>query len=500
MNAIAGRAATRRWRHGERNKMTFVANRKTGAFAVLSAVCLSLGSAPPAFAQVAEDQTGPDAGIENIENVRAEWMTDKAVQLGVGLERSFNSSGPDAWDPMEHPNVFITTEGPGYGGLLSGVTLPGLAIYDADTREVVASAQYDTLSWGYTNVFEPHGLGVSPDGQWIYLPTGEGSFGTVGAGRLLVINARTLRLDKVLTTRGQPHHAKALTRPDGVKLAYAYGWAQPLFVMDPDNENRVVGGIDFNDMGIEGYLYFASPRGEEIIASGRIRQGNAREEMHDNVMIRINTKDWQMTDYIPVSDSTPVWVSFSADDHYAYFSGGHSSTVFKYDRLEDEVVSHARAGVEGPYGVHLAWDDQAIYTIGKGEGSHNRGKVVGLLNSDMMEQSDRPMDQVTTDCVRGDHGTIHPDPVANEMWITCNSSFEVVIFDLDLNEVTARLPTPNGGSTHSGSFVSYDGWDGEVVSDQNGLQGSALAMKRELLGLPPVEIEFEDSPPPATSH
>jgi hypothetical protein len=67
------------------------------------------------------------------------------------------------------------------------------------------------------------------------------------------------------------------------------------------------------------------------------------------------------------------------------------------------------------------------------------------------------------------------------LWITCNSSFEVVIFDLDQNKVTARLPMPNGGSTHSGAFVQYDGWKGEVVSDQNGLQGSALAVKRRLL-------------------
>ena len=59
-------------------------------------------------------------------------------KVGVSLEYQFDSSGPDAWDPAAHPMVFITTEGPGYGGLLSGVTLPGLAIIDADTREVVA--------------------------------------------------------------------------------------------------------------------------------------------------------------------------------------------------------------------------------------------------------------------------------------------------------------------------------------------------------------------------
>ena len=65
------------------------------------------------------------------------WATSLATKLGVTLEKSFDSSGPDAWDPKKHPLVFVTTEGPGYGGLLSGVTLPGIANVDADSREVV---------------------------------------------------------------------------------------------------------------------------------------------------------------------------------------------------------------------------------------------------------------------------------------------------------------------------------------------------------------------------
>ena len=113
---------------------------------------------------------------------KSAWENEWTKKVGVELEYDFDSSGPDAWDSKEHPLVFITTEGPGYGGLLSGVTLPGLAIIDADTREVVASQNYDLLSWGWKNIFEPHGLGVSPDGKWIYLPTGEGSFTTTTGG------------------------------------------------------------------------------------------------------------------------------------------------------------------------------------------------------------------------------------------------------------------------------------------------------------------------------
>src|SRR5262249_37604142 len=146
-------------------KMSITPNRSPRrliALAALCAVSISVGS--PAFAD--------------------DWATPLATKLGVTLEKSFDSSGPDAWDPKKHPLVFVTTEGPGYGGLLSGVTLPGVAIIDADTREVVTSQHYDVLAWGWKNVFEDHGVGVSPDGKWIYLPTGEGTFGTMGVGRL----------------------------------------------------------------------------------------------------------------------------------------------------------------------------------------------------------------------------------------------------------------------------------------------------------------------------
>ena len=135
-----------------------------------------------------------------------------------------------------------------------------------------------------------------------------------------------------------------------------------------------------------------------------------------------------------------------------------------------------------------------LYVIGKGEHSHNRGKSVGIVRDNTASASTTqggrggfisliaPQDEIYTGCVRGDHGTLHPDPEANELWISCNSSFEVVILDLDLRDITGRIPMPNGGSTHSGAFVEYSAdWEGEVVSDPNGLHGSALAFKRKIL-------------------
>ena len=410
------------------------------------------------------------------------WTTPLATKLGVRLEAKLDSSGPDAWDPKQHPLVFITTEGPGYGGLLSGVKLPGLAIFDAESRKVVAHRSYDVLKMGFQNVFEPHGLGVSGDGKWIYLATGEGSFGTLNKGAYLIINARTLKVDKVIRLQGNAHHASSFRDESGRELVLAYGWNQPPFVLDPKNDNRVVGGISFEDMKSPGYLYFVDPEGKHLYATGRIEPAEAREQAHENALIKVSTKDWKLKKRVPLEDGNPVWVSFTADNKIAYVSGAHTNQVFRYDVAKEAVTGKIRAGVEGPYGVHLGWDDKDLYTIGKGEGSHNRGRVMGYVQAALVGKTMQASDQFATNCVRGDHGTLHPNPDANEMWITCNSSFEIVVFDLDQKKVTERIPMPNGGSTHSGAFVQYDGWNGQVLSDHNGLHGAALETKRKLLG------------------
>jgi mono/diheme cytochrome c family protein len=379
------------------------------------------------------------------------WANQWSEKVNIELEYSFDSSGPDAWDSSQHPLVFIT------------------------------------LDWGWSNVFEPHGLGTSPDGKWIYLPTGEGSFMTMGdnAGRFLVINARTLKIDKVIKLQGQAHHAKSFVTPEGEQRVILYGWSQPMFVLDPDDDNRVVGSVSHQEQGSEGYLYFASSNGDKIIGTGRYRDFDMRKHLTDNPVWIVDTDTWQVKKWIQVHDSAPVWVNFTSDDKYAYITGARNSIILQLDLDAQKVITEQRAGVDGPYGNHFGWDDRFIYTIGKGEESHNRGKMVGMVDTSTMSvPGSRSMNQFYTGCIRGDHGTLHPDPEANEMWISCNASFEVVIFDLDRREVSGRVPLPNGGSTHSGAFVSYpDGWGapGKTLSDMNGLHGPALDMKRRIV-------------------
>ena len=69
------------------------------------------------------------------------------------------------------------------------------------------------------------------------------------------------------------------------------------------------------------------------------------------------------------------------------------------------------------------------------------------------------------------------------MSFTCFTPSDFKVFDIPgfkprMDAIKTRIPMPNQGDSHGGVFVSYSGngnsMTAEVVSDQNGLQGSAL--------------------------
>ncbi|MDP2662127.1 MAG: hypothetical protein Q8R28_15485, partial [Dehalococcoidia bacterium] len=95
------------------------------------------------------------------------WDTAESIRGGLKLLATYDSNGPDAWDPAAHPLVYMTSEGMGYGHRPSkNNKLPGVQVIDANTKQVITSALFDL---GEEPQSQPHGLGISPDGKWVYI-------------------------------------------------------------------------------------------------------------------------------------------------------------------------------------------------------------------------------------------------------------------------------------------------------------------------------------------
>ena len=450
-------------------------------------------AAPSTIVQVGE-LAAPSSGSQAATDG---WETDAARMLGLRLIAQLDSSGDDAWDVSEHELVYFSAQGPGYGGILASnvdesstegsaaavQSAPGISIHDANTREAIATVQYDTGVEAYT---ENHGLGVSPDGQWLYTQGNHPDSKIRGNSVLMIINARTLKIDKIIETR--VHHVRVIHDSFNDRdLVLVEGWGS-FFALDPNDDNRVVAAVDPSDMRGAGYLGFGDPSGKWLVLS--VRTGF--RESDGGVMV-VSLEDWKVKARINTFDGSPIWVAFLQDGSRMYVSDGHDSKIAEIDMTAENpndwrVIGIANAGGIGPYGVHLNWDDTRIYSISKGEASHNQGKSVGITAPGLFSEPDQyrgwgtTVGEIVTNCLRGDHAILHPDPAMNEMWISCNSSFDNVIVDLATETVKEVVPQPNGGSSHNGSFVQYSAdWNGELLSDTNGFHGSAVDTKIGML-------------------
>jgi len=145
------------------------------------------------------------------------WDTTFSVRLDVKNLGEYDSSGPAAWDASKHPLVYVTTNGAGYGGFPSSVTTMGIAIIDGETREVIIEMQYKFDGVEDKSHAEAHGAAVAPDGKWIYLVAADMTKPMTERGRLLVIDAKTMKVHQVLQTSGNPHHVKVVEWYDGTQ-------------------------------------------------------------------------------------------------------------------------------------------------------------------------------------------------------------------------------------------------------------------------------------------
>lgn len=419
-----------------------------------------------------------------------DWSTPEAVRGGLHLVAQYDSSGPDAWDVAAHPLVYFTSESQFSinPNKPEGPAFAGFHIIDGYSKEVVAVA-YFKVDEASTIVRGPHGVDVSPDGRWAYVGWSEKADGAAEIPYVGIVNVRTLKLDKVLMQesyyqgqmrRQRLHHIQSWTDVDGnerVILQWGFGAdGGPHHILDPNNDNRVVKSITYDDVRPMGHPFTTpSPDGKTVYVSMGSPQIRAAHSYTAGIA-KVNL-DTGAVIVIPGVGHHPIGITHTADGLITYVVDGHSSQVFKIDNKTNTVVGIASAGVAGPYGLALNWDESRLFLVGKGEGSHNRGGVLGVIDTRIF-QPDGSINQPITlggSASSIDHAILHPDPAVNELWISNMKGWETIVLDLNTLQTKAYIPTPNGGDTHSGAFVRYTtDFSGELLVDMGGIKSQAI--------------------------
>ena len=412
------------------------------------------------------------------------WDTPESIRGRLRLLATYDSSGPDAWDAAAHPLVYFTSE-----GVEGNVLKSGVQVIDAYEKKVIKSALFDL---GEEVTENPHSVGLSPDGRWIYLGQmhrvrATGQVRTV----LMIVNARTLKLDKVLEGTARVdwfHHITAFKDWQGRdRVLVAFGRTPgggPHYLLDPNDNNRVARAITIEDIGYKiGHPYpTVDPTGRFVYVS--VFAPPWRTQLHNTAGIaKLNLETGAVT-IIPFVGDNPIGMAHTSDGRFTFVNDSHGSYVYKIDNTTNTIVGSTSAGVAGPYGLVLNWDETLLYPIGKGEGGHNVGSVVGVINAATLTFPRQLLRQLPIDLGGSassiDHGILHPDPKVNELWISNMNGWETIVLDLNTHKVKAYIPTPNGGDTHNGAFVRYSAdWKGELLADMGGPKAAVRAMMRE---------------------
>ena len=407
------------------------------------------------------------------------WTTDTARRMGIRLVETRDPSGAPAYAVASGDLLFFTNAGTSSGA--QNVT-NSVVVINARTKKPIAVSDLNTV---YTQKFSSHGIAVSPDGKYVYLPSLANINEPEGQtpNSTLVLDARTLKIYQVIASGGPPHHVKVFRDSKGKQwiLIEDFNWPSPgiygkgFYVLDPADNNRVVAGM--LPAEAQGNLLsgFTPPDGKYLYYSVPPPDWRGLMPHIQGWLAKIDMETWKVVQSIPMG-RFPIWTVFTKDGKWAWVTNSADNKVVKIQRgtgprERDRVVAEAPTG-PSPYGLRLTIDDKELWVADKGE-IGPPGSTITIVDT----EKNQVKRTLKTDCMRNDHIILSPD--GQEMWATCNGSHEIVVLDSKTHEIKTRIPMPNGGDSHGGVFVSYTrssggGVTAEVVSDQNGLQGSAL--------------------------
>jgi DNA-binding beta-propeller fold protein YncE len=400
-----------------------------------------------------QNPPGPATGLLNMVGVNTS-------DFGIKVTQTFDASGKPAYETKGGDLLFFTNASVSYNSMADK---PMVIVINARTRKIIALAEIDNMP------STPHGITLSPDGKYIYLPsgfyTGPGGRRNESGAPTGVIDAKTLKLAALVNTVGQTHHAQVFA--DKYIMFDSFEGALPIFLLDPAT-NKVVRGFPAGDFKGNPYIAFASPDGKFIYVT--VRPGIARDASGreiDGWLSKIDAETMRQVATFPVGPG-PVWTAITQDGKTGYVSLSLTNKLVKLDLQTGRILGTAPTG-RGPYGIRLSPDEKIVYVANKGEGQGQNGATFSAINTGNMTPIREQLSCPEGLC-QADHIVLSPD--GKELWIS-NNLGSITIFDRETLKMIDNIQTPKLADPHGGTFVqiSADNRSAKVVSDIGGPHG-----------------------------
>lgn len=482
------------WRNG-------LAVAAVGALTALACTPSTGTASPSPIAPTVVQQTGapaapraggsPAPGLPNPAPGPNLLAKNWSERLGVQVSELKPASGKPLIDPKPGDVYFFSNTSTAWGATN---TTNGVWVIDAKTKKTVAEvAPFDGT--GYAS----HGIAVSADGKYIYLPMMGFSAGVGGTEPRVnhydVLDGRTFEVVQTITTLGRPHHMKLWHDPNTNKdymLGEDFNWnfqGSGVYVLDPSQKNAVVGGMSNGDFEGNPYVTTPAPDGKYIYVTVPAPMAQFRDKM-DGFFAKVDPKKWQVVGITPMID--PLWASISLDGKYAYVTSGGESRIYKVNTDSMKIEGEVQTG-PGPWGAGISYDQSKIYTADKGEGPgyNQQGHTTTVIDLGTMGVAGVVNIGTTTD-----HALLSPD--GSEIWFTSNADHAIYVLDTKTDTISTVIRDPADGDIHGGVWVRYTsdgkgGVIGEVVADYAGLHGSALAAEATFNAAPALTISINAS-------
>src|SRR2546425_3515902 len=166
----------------------------------------------------AQQTPGLPAGTAGPTTELLKMMAVDKPDFGIKVVKTFDASGKPAYETKGGDLFFFTNASVSYN---STADKPMIIVINAKARKIVAVADIDMPS-------TPHGITLSPDAKYIYLPSGpstanvvrgraEGFFGGPGSfgAPTAVVDTKTLKLVALIETGGSTHHPQGFADREG---------------------------------------------------------------------------------------------------------------------------------------------------------------------------------------------------------------------------------------------------------------------------------------------